>query len=438
MIKSVSVMITLLGALSLLTAGVQSAHGHTRAEEPNAPGAHKVKALKDVEREGLTKAAAYSEKYSGRAMLVMIDGQIVFERYANGWNATKPHPLASGSKSFTGAVAAAAVQDGLLSWDELASDTITEWKGDPRKSKVTVRHLLSLSSGLDPSDALLGGRGGGRLLGQGAADRAKQLGAEKDRPNDLFKAAIDVPAKHEPGAKFEYGPSHFYAFGELLERKLEARAKADPSFKLNTFDMYMHARVLEPAGIHDSIWGKDGSGHPKLPGGCLLTARDWAKLGRFIDLDGATIEADGTRKQVINGDLIRQLFVPSVANATYGLTWWLPANGSAEATLIADGPLGDRLRQRMEANAKPPIVGPDGKPLEIRMAAGLGKQRLYVVPAFKLVVVRFAEATPEGRAFDDHEFLGPISEFAKARLEPSEVTQPSDRYPAPHPSGADR
>lgn len=351
------------------------------------------------------KAADYSEKFSGRAMLVMLDGRVVFERYANGWSAGKPHPLASGSKSFTGAVAAAAVEDGLITWDERASETITEWKDDPRKSAITVRHLLSLSSGLDPSDALLGGRGGSRVLGQGAADRARRLGPEKERPDDLFAAAIAVPSKHPAGEKFEYGPSHFYAFGELLERKLAARAKQDPTFKLTTFEAYMKARVLEPAGITGAIWGRDGRGHPTLPGGCLLTARDWAQFGRMIELDGAIISPDGGRKQAIAADAIRELFVPSATNPAYGLTWWLPSDGSPEASLIADGPLAELARRRAAEGDQRPVLGPDGKKLDVRMAAGLGKQRLYVIPALKLVVVRFAEATREGRRFDDREFL---------------------------------
>ena len=46
----------------------------------------------------------------------------------------------------------------------------------------------------------------------------------------------------------------------------------------------------------------------------------------------------------------------------------------------------------------------------IIMAAGLGKQRMYVIPQYKLVVVRFAEATSQGLRFDDRELLKPVVE----------------------------
>lgn len=355
-----------------------------------------------------TRAADYSEENGGRAVLIMIGGKTVFERYDNGWSAQKPHPLASGTKSFVGVVAAAAVEDGLLTWDELASDTLTEWKSDPRKCKITVRHLLTLSSGLDPSDALLGGRGGSKLLGQGAADRARRLGSQDKAPDDLFDAALDVPMKHDPGTKFEYGPSHFYAFGELLQRKLAAKHAADPKFPDTTFESYMHRRVLDPIGLKVGWFAEDKAGNPNLPGGCLLTASEWVKFGEMVRLQGKWPQADGTLKSVVSWETLAECFKPSAMNKDYGLTWWLPASANPEASLVADGVLGELLRRRNESQPARRMVGPDGEPLKVLMAAGLGKQRLYVIPAYDLVVVRFAEATREGRRYDDREFLAPI------------------------------
>lgn len=58
-------------------------------------------------------------------MLVRHAGQVIFEQYDRGWSATQPHPLASGTKSFTGVLAMLAVQEGLLSLDERACDTLS-------------------------------------------------------------------------------------------------------------------------------------------------------------------------------------------------------------------------------------------------------------------------------------------------------------------------
>ena len=96
------------------------------------------------------QAGKYSKQHQGEALLVMQGGKVLFEDYAQGWNAQRPHLLASGTKSFTGVAAMIAVQQGLITLDEKASDTLTEWKSDPRKSQITVRQLLNLSSGLQP------------------------------------------------------------------------------------------------------------------------------------------------------------------------------------------------------------------------------------------------------------------------------------------------
>ena len=60
------------------------------------------------------QAGKYSKQQQGEALLVMQGGKVLFEDYAQGWNAQRPHLLASGTKSFTGAAAMLAVQQGLI------------------------------------------------------------------------------------------------------------------------------------------------------------------------------------------------------------------------------------------------------------------------------------------------------------------------------------
>nr|MCU0688559.1 hypothetical protein [Phycisphaerales bacterium] len=99
------------------------------------------------------------------------------------------------------------------------------------------------------------------------------------------------------------------------------------------------------------------------------------------------------------------------------LTWWL-RNSRAEIG-VADGqPEPDtgpaptpeeRAQQRnLDSQTTGEILGPDGKPITVLMAAGLGKQRLYVLPQYDMVIVRFGELRSENRGFDDREFLGRV------------------------------
>lgn len=405
-----------LAALAMgvsITAGVSAAAGAGRQPatspaktEPAKPGPTKPESAAG----GYAAAADYSALMSGRAVLVMKAGQVVFERYDGGWSAERPHPLASGTKSFTGVMAMMAVQDGLLTLDEKVCDTITEWKNDPRRSGITVRHLLTLSSGLDANMNELESRGGSRLLGEGARLRSQRKGLDNapPPPPDLAKASLKAEAKFDPGTKFEYGPTHFYVFCELLNRKLAAKGGAQ-----NNTAAYLQARIFDALGIKVAYMGRDKVGNPNLPGGCLLTAREWAKFGQFVLRQGRAADTpEGPGKALLKPELLAQCFEASKSNKSYGLTWWLPAGGN-EVSPVADqgGALGQLLKRRQGKSED--IKGPDGQPIKVFMAAGLGKQRLYVLPQFDLVVVRFAEATIEGQKFEDYEFLKRVVNAAK-------------------------
>src|SRR5262245_51283614 len=100
-------------------------------------------AFAEIKSSDCARAAKYSESRRGSAMLVIQNGRTVFEHYANGGSANRRWPIFSGTKSFWGIAALAAAQEGLFKLDDPASDTITEWKNDPRKSQITIRQVLS-------------------------------------------------------------------------------------------------------------------------------------------------------------------------------------------------------------------------------------------------------------------------------------------------------
>lgn len=373
-----------------------------------APAAPVIPSPAAPTRDQCLAAAQYSAQHAGRAVLVRHAGQVIFEQYDRGWSATQPHPLASGTKSFTGVLAMLAVQEGLLSLDERACDTLTEWRDDPRKSQISIRHLLTLSSGLEPGDRELGGRAGaGGVLGEGAAKRAKRLGLSTNapRPENLNAVALELPTRHDPGTRFDYGPSHFYAFSELLERKL-AQAQGPDKTTL----AYLQNRLLKPLEITPFRIGRDRQGHPNLPGGMVLTPLEWSHFGQFVLDRGSVVKAGVEPRELLRPDLLAQCFEPSRANPQYGLTWWLKStDGVADGEPPAEGSrpgLMGRLRRR--APQAPAFRDEHGQPLDVWMAAGLGKQRLFVVPARQLVVVRFAEAADAGQGFQDSAFLGPL------------------------------
>jgi len=272
-------------------------------------------------------AAAYSAERRGVSLLVMRRGEVLFEDYPNGGGAERGWELASGTKSFTGVMAAAAVQDRLLSWDEPCAEALREWRGDERR-RITIRHLLSLTSGIE----------GGPIA----------------RP-PAYADAIAQTAGAAPGERFAYGPTPFQIFGEIICRK----TNGDP------LD-YLTRRILAPLDITPTHWRRGSDGMPHMPSGAALTARDWARFGWFV-LQGGEGRVDR--------EALAQCFIGSRANPGYGLSWWLIRNGlvapGRNAGIEVDTALSDRYGG-------------------ISMAAGAGNQRLYLVPALDLIVVRQA------------------------------------------------
>jgi CubicO group peptidase (beta-lactamase class C family) len=300
-------------------------------------------------------AATYFESTAGQAMLVMVDGKVVFERYAAGGGKDRLQVLASGSKSFNGVTAMAAVEDGLLKLDDRACESLTEWKSDPKKSRITYRNLLSLCSGY-PASGL--------------------------QPKTPWKDVVAIPTENEPGLRFVYGAYDFLSFGEALQRKLKAKFG-------ETYEQYMKRRVLDPLGIK-LVWRtRCEDGNPQLAGGGAMTARDWATFGEFMRLGG---KVGG--KQIVGREFLEQCVRSSSANPAYGLTWWLCQ--PVPASIVAEVPL---LRSDMGD-----IISLPWMPRDMYIAAGAGKQRLYVIPSLKLVAVRMAPVLG-GMRFSDAEFL---------------------------------
>lgn len=363
-------------------------------------------------------------------------GEVLYERHAAGSSSDQAHPLASGTKSFSGVMLAAAIEDGLVTgFDERVSDTITEWRGDARLERITLRELLSLTGGLD--------------------------GGLRARPPS-YAESIKAKSMAAPGERFRYGPISFQVFGEVLRRKLQPRGEGVAE--------YLQRRILDPIGIRVGAWRTDSDGNPNLPSGASLTARDWAKFGEMLRNGGAIaarnqagegqgeVEGRGERIQLIRPELLAELFQGSRANRTYGVTVWLLDGGRGadpEGALRDDarGRLRGRLRaalglaeqspeaprgvapastdeaEAQKASDAPHSTGQAGEG-GIRdrastdaadaaldgafMAAGLGKQRLYVLPALELVVVRQGELD-RSTQFSDREFLALLLGLQKHR-----------------------
>jgi len=305
---------------------------------------------------GCDKAIAYSESHGGVALLILEDGKL----RCRSADIETPRELWSGTKSLVGLMAAAAVQDSLLTLDERASDTLTEWKNDPEKSRITLRQLLSMTGG-----------------------QASTVG----RPQGYLDS-LNAPLSALPGSKFQYGPAPMQIFGEIMRRKLVARGEdGDPR-------LYIERRLLTPLGVTSGDWRRGPDGAPLMPQGLALAASQWAKIGEFVRAGGMLGD-----RLLVDAPTFAELFKGSDANPAYGLTWWLP-----RAT-----PANDPVTRSTDITRHAGAL-----PADMVVAAGAGDQRLYVIPSQRLTIVRQAKldlmalAASRKSGWSDSAFLGPL------------------------------
>jgi len=316
-------------------------------------------AVAEIRPPDCARAAKYSESKHGVSMLVLQNGRTIFEHYANGGSAGGRWPIFSGTKSFWGIAALAAVHDGLFRLDDPVSDTITEWRDDSRKSRITIRQLLSQTDGIE---------GASRLQRPSIRDRNAM--------------ATRLPVVAEPGTAFIYGPSHPQIFCELLRRKLKGHSTI----------AYIEGHVLDRLGLGRLNYKKDARGNPLAATGFELTAREWARLGELVLGRG-----NYRGRQIVLASLLQEVFVGSQANPSYGLTFWLnqqaPSGREADLEQMLDLPW-------QRAQWSDVCICKDAPP-DMLVALGSHYQRLFIIPSLKAIIVRQGS----GAKFSDAQFL---------------------------------
>jgi len=192
------------------------------------------------------------------AFIAIRDDKLIYERYFNGANRYSTETSFSISKSFNSAMLGRAIADHRIG---SIDDPITRYlpellQRDPRFAQITIRHLVSMSSGLRY-----------RETGTPWGDDAKTYYAP-----DLRKLALEETEIVEPpGQRFHYNNFNPLLIGLILERVTGKRV-AD----------YMAETVWKPLGAEGAAtWSLDShwSGFEKMESGINGRAIDFVKLG---------------------------------------------------------------------------------------------------------------------------------------------------------------
>jgi CubicO group peptidase (beta-lactamase class C family) len=279
------------------------------------------------------------------ALLVIRDGQLIYERYAAPTTAETPHLTWSISKSLMATVFGVAYGEGLF---QLQDPALKFYPALNKHPDLTLADLLHWASGLDWQEdyeyAPLKSSVVAMLYTRGHADMA------------AFTANHDAYAK--PGQAFRYSSGDSNLLSAALKNIVGPARYPD----------YPWTALFEPLGIRHAVWETDASGTFVASSYAYLTARDLARVGLLMARDGRWGD-----RQLLPKDWVafnREPFAHYHArqdDAVPGGHWW--------------------LNRAVEGAAQP---WPDA-PADTFAALGHWGQAMYVIPGEHLVIVRYGD-----------------------------------------------
>lgn len=355
----------------------------TEAPQP-APDAHDQKLIDFVLKP--TRADGTPQKdWQTDAILIAYRDKIELEAYFNDYGPKQKHLLWSGSKSIFNALAGIAVADGKLDLNKSIADYLPRF---PHLNEVKIDHLLSYSSGLDWKEAYEE-----NLLPQQSSITNLLYGLG---PRSIEKALLPYRPRYRPGSHWAYS-SGDTAYLSLVLKSLYGADYRDLPWK----------RLFEPLGISSAVLEADAEGTYYGAYG-YMNARDFLRFGELYLHDGCVAgEALLPPKGAI----------PGFSN----LSWTEFSMAPTEAMMNrikGKVPWPDQTGRHFWINLPTDLSGKappySRAPVNILIAMGHWGQRLYIIPAWNMVVLRFANDRTEEFWAEDN-FFAQLASWREAK-----------------------
>lgn len=269
------------------------------------------------------------------AVLAVYDGEIIAEKYADGFDKNSRLMGWSMTKSITNALMGILVKDGLISMNDRAP--IPAWQNDDRQN-IRVEHLMQATSGLQWEEDYF----------SPFAD-FHQMFIFKD---DKGGYAASLPLKTQPGTVFQYSSGTTNILSRIIREKTG-----------DSYYRFPYERLFYKTGMLGAIMEPDASGTFVGSSYSYATARDWARFGMLYLNDGYW---NGER--ILPEGWVDFSTTPSAAatRQEYGAQIWLN--------------LGEKDH--------PENVEYPGLPNEAIIFDGFEKNFVVIIPSKNLVVVR--------------------------------------------------
>ena len=246
-----------------------------------------------------------------RNVIVIRHGYRVIARYYHGSAPEILWSLQSVSKSVTSLLVGIAVDKGMLqSIDQTAISFFPQYTDirnlDDRKTRITVRDLLSMKTGMDFYESPYQGSPLQQLNTCGC---------------DWLHFVLDVPMTGEPGTDWAYNSGGVILLGGVLRAVTGVPA-----------DQFAQQNLFAKIGIGNYYWAKGlPDGLPHMGGGLFLSGDDLARIGYLVLRNGVWNEQQLVSSNWIGLSTSRTTeSIPGFFSRRpdYGMLWWLfPRNG---------------------------------------------------------------------------------------------------------------
>jgi len=266
----------------------------------------------------------FNERTKSNALLILKDGEIVYEKYLNGSRPSTRFMSFSTAKSFTSTMVGIALEQRRMgSVDEALVRYLPALIGSAYDG-VTIRDALQMVSGVEWDQ-----------LVYDWADETKPLvflwrRSLVEQRYRFVEGANSLRRAHSPGQQYNYNTMETSLLGWAVENAANQRYAA-----------YFEEQLWQPAGMEfDAAWILDGPedlGREMAGGGLLASLRDYGRFGQMM--------ADGGRangRQIVSADWVKSATTPDRDAIQYGklydgyplgygYQWWLVDNGRFEA-----------------------------------------------------------------------------------------------------------
>lgn len=248
------------------------------------------------------------------SLLIIRDGAVVVDAYFYPYDGNTVHELASVTKSVMTTLIAIAADQGKLELDQpmvsyFSNNTIANLDG--LKEHITIRHLASMSSGLNCTQ-------------EGDEATLREMKASPD----WVRFTLDRKAVWQPGTNFVYCSPGMHLLSAILQH----------TTGMTALD-FARQNLFEPLGIHDVIWLTDPQGYNRGSEGVYLHPYDMAKIG-YLWLNNG--QWDG--KQIVSQEWVENSVKAQFETGDgddYGYGWWVQTDEPQSYT--ASGRGGQRI-----------------------------------------------------------------------------------------------